>query len=96
MMKGVAAFSIGLDALAGREQQLHFDRSSIHTWGVFADECINAGDKFVEYHGELIGNAIAEMRKKEYEKASIGSDYMFRMYAFLVCDAAKQENVRDS
>lgn len=93
MMKGIAAFGIGLDALAGREQQLRFDRSSIHAWGVFADEGINAGDMIVEYRGELIGNAVAEMREKEYEKANIGSDYMFRIDAFLVCDATKQGNV---
>jgi histone-lysine N-methyltransferase SETD1 len=93
MMKGVAAFGIGLDALAGREQQLRFDRSSIHAWGVFADEGINAGDMIVEYRGELIGNAVAERREKEYEKAMIGSDYMFRIDAFLVCDATKQGNV---
>jgi histone-lysine N-methyltransferase SETD1 len=93
MMKGVAAFGIGLDALAGREQQLRFDRSSIHAWGVFADEGINAGDMIVEYRGELIGNVVAERREKEYEKAMLGSDYMFRIDAFLVCDATKQGNV---
>jgi histone-lysine N-methyltransferase SETD1 len=93
MMKGVAAFGIGLDALAGREQQLRFDRSSIHAWGVFADEGINAGDMIVEYRVELIGNAVAERREKEYEKAMTGSDYMFRIDAFLVCDATKQGNV---
>ena len=96
IMKGVAAIGVsglGLDALAGREQQLRFDRSSIHAWGVFADEDINAGDMIVEYRGELIGNAVAEKREREYEKAKIGSDYMFRIDGFLVCDATKQGNV---
>jgi len=96
LKRGVAALgssSIGLDALAGREQQLRFDRSSIHAWGVFADEDINAGDMVVEYRGELIGNAMAEKREVEYEKAKIGSDYMFRIDGFLVCDATKQGNV---
>jgi histone-lysine N-methyltransferase SETD1 len=96
LKRGVAALgasNISLDALAGREQQLRFDRSSIHAWGVFADEDINAGDMVVEYRGELIGNAMAEKREVEYEKAKIGSDYMFRMDAFMVCDATKQGNV---
>lgn len=68
MMKGVAAFSIGLDALAGREQQLHFDRSSIHTWGVFADGCINAGNKFVEYMGNLSGMQLLKCARKSTRK----------------------------
>jgi histone-lysine N-methyltransferase SETD1 len=96
LKRGVAelgASVLGLDALAGREQQLRFDRSSIHAWGVFADEDINAGDMVVEYRGELIGNAVAEKREKEYEMAKIGSDYMFRIDGFMVCDATKQGNV---
>lgn len=96
MMKGVAALGasgLELDALAGREQQLRFDRSSIHAWGVFADEDVNAGDMIVEYRGELIGNAVAEKREIEYDKAKIGSDYMFRVDGSLVCDATKQGNV---
>ncbi len=96
IMKDVAALgatSLGLDALAGREQKLRFDRSGIHAWGVFADEAIAVGDMIVEYRGELIGNAMAEKREKEYEKAKIGSDYMFRVDAQVVCDATKQGNV---
>jgi histone-lysine N-methyltransferase SETD1 len=96
LKKGVAALGasgLRLDSLADREQQLRFDRSSIHAWGVFADEDINAGDMVVEYRGELIGNAVAEKREIEYEKAKIGSDYMFRIDGFLVCDATKQGNV---
>jgi histone-lysine N-methyltransferase SETD1 len=96
MMKDVHAFgasSLGLDALAGREQQLRFGKSLIHGWGVFADEFISAGDVIVEYRGQLIGNAVAEKREKEYECAKIGSDYMFRMDSDTVCDATKLGNV---
>mmetsp|Transcript_29285 Transcript_29285/g.44963 ORF Transcript_29285/g.44963 Transcript_29285/m.44963 type:complete len:674 (+) Transcript_29285:1-2022(+) len=96
LMKDVAAIgatSLGLDALAGREQQLRFDKSVIHAWGVFADEQISAGDMIVEYRGELIGNAVTEKREKIYEKAKIGSDYMFRIDGETVCDATKQGNV---
>jgi hypothetical protein len=97
VMKDVASFgattSLTIDTLASREPQLRFDRSGIHAWGVFADEDIAAGEMIVEYRGELIGNAIAEKREKEYETAKIGSDYMFRVDAFNVCDATKQGNV---
>ena len=82
-----------VDTLANREPQLRFDRSSIHAWGVFADTAISSGEMIVEYRGELIGNAVAELREKEYEAAKIGSDYMFRIDALNVCDATKQGNV---
>ena len=90
---GMTTASLGVDALASREPQLRFDRSSIHAWGVFADEDISAGEMIVEYRGELIGNAVAERREVEYEAAKIGSDYMFRIDALNVCDATKQGNV---
>jgi histone-lysine N-methyltransferase SETD1 len=79
--------------LAGRESHLRFDRSGIHAWGVFADQEIREGEVVVEYRGEIIGNATAEKREKEYEEAKIGSDYMFRIDANFVCDATKRGNV---
>jgi len=95
MMKDVVSMGpmLSIDTLANRESQLRFDRSSIHAWGVFADKDIAAGEMVVEYRGELIGNSIAERREAEYEKAKIGSDYMFRMDGMQVCDATKQGNV---
>ena len=36
---------------------------------------------------------MTEKREKEYENAKIGSDYMFRIDGFSVCDATKQGNV---
>jgi len=96
VMKDIAKFgssSMELDALASRESQLRFDRSGIHAWGVFADADINTGEMVVEYRGVLIGNAMAEKRENEYEQAKIGSDYMFRIDGFNVCDATKHGNV---
>lgn len=95
-MKEVAAIGttwLGLDTLASREPQLRFDRSGIHAWGVYADEDISAEEMIIEYRGELIENAMAEKREREYNLAKIGSDYMFRIDANLVCDATKQGNV---
>jgi SET domain len=96
MMKDVFAIGVvglGVDHLAKREPQLRFDRSSIHAWGVFADEDIQKGEMVIEYRGEIIGNAVAEKREKLYEAANIGSDYMFRIDSTTVCDATKLGNV---
>mmetsp|Transcript_42289 Transcript_42289/g.101820 ORF Transcript_42289/g.101820 Transcript_42289/m.101820 type:complete len:978 (-) Transcript_42289:819-3752(-) len=93
MQRSVASMGVVVDTLAGRETQLRFDRSGIHDWGVFVDIDIKKGEMIVEYRGELIGNIMAEKREKEYEDAKIGSDYMFRIDDFTVCDATKQGNV---
>ncbi|KAL7533824.1 hypothetical protein ACHAXR_005463, partial [Thalassiosira sp. AJA248-18] len=97
MFKSLAAMgdaSKNVDRLAGRdrEQQLRFDKSQIHGWGVFAEEQINAGDMIIEYRGEIIGNAVADKRELEYEKEKL-DDYMFRIDAYTVCDATMLGNV---
>eukprot|EP00934_Nitzschia_sp_Nitz4_P002614 Nitzschia sp. Nitz4//scaffold4_size323378//152217//154884//NITZ4_000661-RA/size323378-snap-gene-0.455-mRNA-1//-1//CDS//3329553402//2604//frame0 len=93
LLRGAASIGFTVCTLSGKEHLLRFGRSSIHAWGVFADDDIKEGDLLVEYRGEIIGNAIAESREVEYEKAKIGSDYMFRIDANIVCDATKQGNV---
>ena len=97
MVKSLTAFgdtATKVDHLAGRdrEQQLRFDKSKIHGWGVFAEENINAGDMIIEYRGEIIGNAVADKRELEYEKNKF-DDYMFRIDAYTVCDATMLGNV---
>ena len=84
---------LAFDTLAGREPRLRFDRSKIHSWGIFSEERINKGEMIIEYRGELIGNAVSNAREIEYEEAKIGSDYMFRMDSTTVCDATKQGNM---
>jgi len=83
-----------VDRLAGRdrEQQLRFDKSQVHGWGVFAEEPINAGGMIIEYRGEIIGNAVADKRELEYQRAKL-DDYMFRIDAYTVCDATILGNV---
>lgn len=97
MFKSLASFgdaSRKADRLAGRdrEQQLRFDKSQIHGWGVYAEEPIAAGDMIIEYRGEIIGNAVADKREKEYERIKL-DDYMFRIDAYTVCDATLLGNV---
>ena len=57
---------------------------------MFADEMIREGEMVIEYRGELISNAVADKREREYEAAKIGSDYMFRIDDSIVCDATKK------
>ena len=78
------------EIMTGCEHALRFGKSIIHGWGVFTDEEITSGDLIVEYRGVLIGNAVADRREAEYERAKIGSDYMFRMDSETVCDATHQ------
>jgi len=93
LLRGVSSLGVDVDTLAGRETNIRFDRSNIHGWGVFTDVDLRQGEMIIEYRGELIGNAMAEKREKEYEAAKIGSDYMFRIDEHTVCDASKQGNV---
>ncbi len=97
MIKSLSALgdaSKSVDRLAGRDREhlLRFDKSKIHGWGVYAEEQINSGDLIIEYRGEIIGNAVADKREKEYEKAKL-DDYMFRIDAHTVCDATLLGNV---
>ena len=89
----LGASSLALDTLAGREQQLRFDRSGIHAWGVYTDVEIAAEEMIIEYRGVLIGNSQAEKMQAQYERENIGSDYMFTIDEYLVCDATKEGNV---
>jgi len=93
LLRSVASMGVDVDTLAGREANVRFDRSAIHGWGVFTDINITEGEMIIEYRGELIGNAMAEKREKEYEAAKIGSDYMFRIDEYTVCDASKHGNL---
>jgi histone-lysine N-methyltransferase SETD1 len=79
--------------MVGREDVLRFGKSLIHGWGVFTDGYINSGGLIVEYRGILIGNTVSDKREKEYEKAKIGSDYMFRIDSGNVCDATHHGNL---
>jgi len=83
-------YEVNMLTLSRREPKLRFARSSIHAWGVFAEEAISKNALILEYRGELIGNALADRREQIYEDAMIGSDYMFRIDKFLVCDATKE------
>jgi histone-lysine N-methyltransferase SETD1 len=91
--KVLAAKLLSCGMMMNREPHLRFGRSKIHAWGVFAEEPINKGDMIIEYRGEVIGIAVSNIREMEYERSKVGSDYMFRIDSFTVCDATKQGNM---
>lgn len=60
---------------------LRFDKSKIHSWGIYTDEFITKGEYIVEYKGEIIPKSMQEQRDKQYEIEELGSDYIsFRKY----------------
>ncbi|CAD5120818.1 DgyrCDS9376 [Dimorphilus gyrociliatus] len=78
--------------LKTRRKRLRFDKSSIHCWGLFADEPIQAEEMIIEYIGEAIRSSIADFREKKYAREGIGSSYLFRLDSEMVVDATKKGN----
>jgi histone-lysine N-methyltransferase SETD1 len=44
------------------QQALRFDRSGIHSWGVYAEEPIQAQEEIIEYIGERVRQRIVDLR----------------------------------
>ena len=80
------AFTNVVEEALPEAKRLKFARSSIHAWGVVAEQEISAGDFVIEYRGELIGNALVEKRAAQYEREGL-TDYMFRVDLESTCDA---------
>lgn len=62
-----------------RKKMIKFARSRIHGWGLYALEPIAPDDMIIEYVGQKIRNAVADVREKNYELRGIGSSYLFRI-----------------
>jgi len=73
--------------LKARVKRLSFRKSTIHGWGLYADETIDADEMVIEYKGELISNKVCEVRERQYERSGIGSSYMFRVSRSCIIDA---------
>jgi histone-lysine N-methyltransferase SETD1 len=72
---------------------VRFDRSSIHGWGLYAEENISMGDMIIEYVGEKVRQRVADMREVMYTKQGIGSSYLFRIDDDMVIDATKKGGI---
>ncbi len=52
--------------LKSRKKRLKFEKSTIHDWGLFALEPIEANAMVIEYIGEVIRQKVADVREKRY------------------------------
>ena len=77
-----------------RKKQLRFARSAIEGYGLYAMETIQPNEMVCEYVGELVRSSVADLREAKYLKQGIGSSYLFRIDADVVCDATFRGSVR--
>lgn len=79
--------------LKKRKKPVHFARSAIHNWGLYAEENIPANDMIIEYVGEKVRQQVADKRERQYLKSGIGSSYLFRIDENTVIDATKRGGI---
>jgi hypothetical protein len=84
---------VKFNLLKTRKKRLKFEKSSIHSWGLFAMEPIAADDMVIEYIGEIIRQKVADEREKRYQRMGIGSSYMFRIDDDAIIDATYSGNL---
>lgn len=70
-----------------------FGKSSIHDWGLFAQEDIGPDEMVIEYVGHVVRPVLSDVRETRYEKQGIGSSYLFRIDLDYVVDATKCGNL---
>ena len=68
------------------EVRVRFGRSNVHSWGVFSEDNVRAGDMILEYRGEVIRSSVADVREQRRLGKGI-DDYMFRISKNVVIDA---------
>jgi histone-lysine N-methyltransferase SETD1 len=85
--------TFAMNALKKRKKCVRFDRSSIHGWGLYAEENIIVGEMIIEYVGEKIRQKVADVREVMYELQGVGSSYLFRIDDEHVIDATKKGGI---
>jgi SET domain-containing protein len=89
--RGIESDLIKTNSLSVREKQLTFRRSSIHNFGLFANEHIQANEMVIEYIGEMIRERVADVREIRYQMD--GGSYMFRIDKRFIADATHKGNL---
>ena len=79
--------------LQKRKKPVKFARSAIHNWGLYSLERVQAGEMIIEYVGEKIRQAVADLREIRYTESGIGSSYLFRIDEGTVVDATKKGGI---
>jgi histone-lysine N-methyltransferase SETD1 len=85
--------AVRFNQLKKRKKLVRFDRSSIHGWGLYTQENINANDMIIEYVGEKVRQRVADCREVMYDKQGVGSSYLFRIDDDMVIDATKKGGI---
>lgn len=85
--------AIRFNNLKKRKKLVKFDRSAIHGWGLYAEENIAMNDMIIEYVGEKVRQAVANIREIKYDKQGMGSSYLFRIDEDAVVDATKKGGI---
>lgn len=93
LAEGQATDAIRFNQLTKRKKLVKFNRSAIHGWGLYAEENIAASDMIIEYVGEKVRQAVANIRELRYDKQGIGSSYLFRIDDDTVVDATKKGGI---
>jgi len=90
---GQQSDAIRFNQLKKRKKLVKFDRSAIHGWGLYAEENIAVSDMIIEYVGEKVRQAVANVRELRYDKQGMGSSYLFRIDEDAVVDATKKGGI---
>lgn len=69
--------------------KLQVRKSRIHGWGLFAKIKFYKNDMIVEYIGQKIRAALADLREVQYEDEGVGSCYLFRLGKDAIIDATR-------
>ena len=85
--------AIRFNMLKKRKKLVRFERSAIHGWGLYADENIAINDMIIEYVGEKVRQAVANIREDRYDKQGVGSSYLFRIDDDAIVDATKKGGI---
>ncbi|KAB8336730.1 hypothetical protein FH972_021039 [Carpinus fangiana] len=93
LTEGQQGDSIRFNNLKKRKKLVKFDRSAIHGWGLYAEENIAMNDMIIEYVGEKVRQAVANIREIKYDKQGMGSSYLFRIDEDAVVDATKKGGI---
>lgn len=91
--EGQQGDAIRFNQLKKRKKLVKFDRSAIHGWGLYAEENIAQSDMIIEYVGEKVRQAVANVRELRYEKQGMGSSYLFRIDEDNLIDATKKGGI---
>ena len=91
--EGQQSDAIRFNQLKKRKKLVKFDRSAIHGWGLYAEENIAMSEMIIEYVGEKVRQAVANIREIRYDKQGMGSSYLFRIDEDTVVDATKKGGI---